>query len=311
MPRSHALFDGLFDYAGLFPPASLTLEETLTRYACHRAGPDSWMLGRLVVPAAQLEAVSALAARHLAPEHGALPWRLSVLSADVEADLARVDAFNQRHAARGHGAAVVDAMETRVAGADDIRALRGWAARGFDVYCDVPLGSELDRVLDAVAHAGLHAKIRTGGTTPASTPGCDDVAAFLCGCVARGVIAKATAGLHHAVTGVHPLGPGPDTEQATMLGYLNLVLAAGIAEGAGRAAVQSAEVRATVSRLLSVTTTPAWVGHAQVEWRGPRGPIIEGPLDHFAVSGRALIRSIGTCSFDEPVADARRLGLVP
>ena len=77
-----------------------------------------------------------------------------------------------------------------------------------------------------------------------------------------------------------------------MLGYLNVVLAAGIAEGAGRAAVQSREVGATVARLLSVTTSPSLVGHAQVEWRGPHGPIIEGPLEHFAVSGRALIRSI-------------------
>ena len=95
-----------------------------------------------------------------------------------------------------------------------------------------------------------------------------------------------------------------------MLGFLNVVLAAGVAEGAGRSAVQSPEVCATVAHLLSVTSTPSWMGHAQVEWRGPHGPIIEGPLDQFAVSGRALIRSIGTCSFEEPVEDARRIGLI-
>ena len=36
-----------------------------------------------------------------------------------------------------------------------------------------------------------------------------------------------------------------------MLGFLNVVLAAGVAEGAGRSAVQSPEVCATVARLLS------------------------------------------------------------
>lgn len=308
MPRSRPLLAGLFDYAGLFP-ASLTLGETLTRYACHRASHDEWMLGRLVVPAADLDAVGTLSAQHLPTGNGAPPWRVSVLSADTGADVSRVDAFNQRHADPAHGAAVVDAIETRVSSADDIRALRAWATRGFDVYCEVPLGSELDPVLDAVAQAGLHAKLRTGAT-PASTPGCDDVAAFLCGCVARGVVAKATAGLHHAVTGQHPAGPAPDAAHTTMLGYLNLVLAAGIAEGAGRSAVQSAEVSATVARLLSVTNIPSWIGHAQVDWRGPHGPIIEGPLEQFAVSGRALIRSIGTCSFEEPVEDARRIGLI-
>ena len=95
-----------------------------------------------------------------------------------------------------------------------------------------------------------------------------------------------------------------------MLGYLNVVLAAGIAEGAGRGAAQSAEVRATVAHLLSVTSAPSWMGHAQVDWSGPHGPIIEGPLDQFAMSGRALIRSIGTCEFEEPIADARRIGLI-
>jgi predicted NUDIX family NTP pyrophosphohydrolase len=94
-----------------------------------------------------------------------------------------------------------------------------------------------------------------------------------------------------------------------MLGFLNVVLGAGIAEGAGRAAVLSAEVGATVAHLLSVDAVPAWVGHDQIEWGGPHGPTIEGPLDQFAVAGRALIRSIGTCSFEAPVEDARRIGL--
>lgn len=124
------------------------------------------MLGRLVVPAADLDAVGTLSAQHLPTGNGAPPWRVSVLSADTGADVSRVDAFNQRHADPAHGAAVVDAIETRVSSADDIRALRAWATRGFDVYCEVPLGSELDPVLDAVAQAGLHAKLRTGGPPP-------------------------------------------------------------------------------------------------------------------------------------------------
>ncbi len=58
VPRSHALLAGLFDYAGLFPPASLPLDDALANYARYRSGRHGWMLGRLVVPAAQLEAVT-------------------------------------------------------------------------------------------------------------------------------------------------------------------------------------------------------------------------------------------------------------
>jgi hypothetical protein len=310
VPRSHALLAGLFDYAGLFPPASLPLDAALARYARYRAGRSGWMLGRLVVPAASLDAVTS-AARHLPRDDGAVPWRLSALAgADPEADASQVRAFNRQHADPAHGAAVVDTIEVKTTNVSAVRAARAWAVQGFEVYCEVPLGLALDDLLDAVAHAGLHAKIRTGGVTPDSLPSMDDVAAFLCGCVARGVVGKATAGLHHVVTGEHPLWSATDAPRATMLGYLNLVLGAGIAEGAGRAAAQSAEVAATVAHLLEVSRLPVWVGHDQIEWGDAGGPTIEGPLDQFAVAGRALIRSIGTCSFEEPIEDAQRIGLL-
>ena len=204
----------------------------------------------------------------------------------------------------------IDTVEMKAESVEDVRAARGWASRNFEVYCEAPLGPEMERVLDAIARAGLHAKIRTGGTTPEAIPSFERVAAFLCGCVARGVVAKATAGLHHVVTGDHVLGTRGSDATARMLGFLNIVLGAGIAEGAGRAAAQSADICTTVAHLLAVAEVPTWIGHAQVAWGDGRGPIIEGPLEQFAVSGRAIIRSIGTCSFEEPVDDARRIGLI-
>ncbi len=311
MPRSHALLAGLFDYAGLFPPAGRPLPDAMADYARYRSGRSGWMLGRFVVPAASLEACSALASAYLPTSDGDVPWRLSALVAPGGADdAARIDAFNRRHADAANGAAVVDTVEARVAELADVRAARGWAGRGFDAYCEVPLGAGLDGLLDAVARAGLHAKVRTGGVAPESVPTATQLAAFLCGCAVRGVVAKATAGLHHAVTGEYPLTYAADAPRAALFGFLNLVLGAGIAEGAGRAAAGSGEVRATIARLLEAREAPSWVGHAAVEWRGPRGPIIEGPVEQFAVAGRALIRSVGTCSFEEPVDDARRVGLV-
>src|SRR5690606_4902599 len=51
------LFDGLIDYAGLFPPAALPLAEVVARYGAYRRAATGWMLGRLVVP---IEAYAAL-----------------------------------------------------------------------------------------------------------------------------------------------------------------------------------------------------------------------------------------------------------
>src|SRR5947209_6680278 len=55
IPRAlEALLARLVDYAGLYPPASLPLTIVAERFRCFRASPESWMLNRLVLPAAKL-----------------------------------------------------------------------------------------------------------------------------------------------------------------------------------------------------------------------------------------------------------------
>jgi len=53
-----ALLAHMIDYAGLYPPAALTLAEVLDNYATYLASPESWMLNRLVLPAAKLPEVT-------------------------------------------------------------------------------------------------------------------------------------------------------------------------------------------------------------------------------------------------------------
>jgi hypothetical protein len=58
MPRIpdslRALLANLIDYAGLYPPADLALPAVLANYETYLAAPESWMLNRLVLPAAKL-----------------------------------------------------------------------------------------------------------------------------------------------------------------------------------------------------------------------------------------------------------------
>jgi hypothetical protein len=49
----------LIDYAGLFPPASLSMEEAVRNYESYRRGAFAWMLGRFIVPAARAHEVPA------------------------------------------------------------------------------------------------------------------------------------------------------------------------------------------------------------------------------------------------------------
>jgi len=55
IPESlRALLANLIDYAGLYPPAGLALPAVSENYEAYLASPESWMLNRLVLPAAKL-----------------------------------------------------------------------------------------------------------------------------------------------------------------------------------------------------------------------------------------------------------------
>src|SRR5688500_14584480 len=55
-----ALLSGALDYAGMFPPVSLSLGEALANFRRYRAGPEAWMLGRFLCPANQLAELGSL-----------------------------------------------------------------------------------------------------------------------------------------------------------------------------------------------------------------------------------------------------------
>src|SRR5882757_4734763 len=72
-----ALLSGLIDYAGMFPPAKLSLAEAAKNFLEYMSGRHAWMLGRFVVPAAQLEELRAYLAGN--PEARGRTISLSVL----------------------------------------------------------------------------------------------------------------------------------------------------------------------------------------------------------------------------------------
>ncbi len=57
-PSVRALLAEIVDYAGLFPPAQLPLDQAIRNYARYGTEPEAWMLGRFVCPAARLGELS-------------------------------------------------------------------------------------------------------------------------------------------------------------------------------------------------------------------------------------------------------------
>ena len=284
------------DYAGLFPPASLDMPAVVANYAAYRVGPDAWALGRFVVSVARLAELEREAEPY-ALRHPAEPWRLSVLlGADPAAEMKALGEFNCRHAASGAAALSADAVEAKADSVESIDRLLAAVPRWAQAYVEIPLDREPAPLVAAIARHGARAKARTGGVTADAFPTPAHLLRFLRACTAAGVPFKATAGLHHPLRAEYPLTYAPGSPRGTMFGFVNLFLAAAfLRQGMGDA---------DALRLLEERSADAIrFGPDAIEWRGHR-------LDRAAVDaarGQTMV-SFGSCSFTEPVDEARHLG---
>ena len=295
-PSARALLEGLVDYAGLFPPATLSMDDAVAEYARWRKSPEAWMLGRFVLSAARLRDFARAADAHL-PEPGAgEPWRLSALvSADVHGDSSVLTSFNRSHAGR----AVVDAVELKAGSAQDADAALEALPAGLTAFVEVPPGEELDGLLSTLRRRGARAKVRTGGVVPDAIPDPADLARFVAACAAASVPWKATAGLHHPIRAERALTYEPESPRAVMHGFLNVFAAAAFA-GAGAPA-------ADLEAVLREEDAAAFrLDEDGLSWRHLRVATAE-----LARSRRDFASSFGSCSIAEPVADLRSLGVLP
>jgi len=281
-----SLLAGLIDYAGLFPPAALSMDDAVANYATYRTGADAWALGRFILPVSRLEEFEAHATGIALGD----PWRLSVLAQVSDADPIR--AFNVRSAGR----AVIDSLEAKAETVDDVAALVPLASIGT-VAVEIPVRDDPNALVRAIGDRGFRAKIRTGGVTPAAFPAPADVARFLAACARHGVAFKATAGLHHPLRGEYPLTYAADAARGTMFGYLNLFIAALLV----RRGMSEADATALLEERDPLALRMDATG---VRWRAHT-------LDAGAVAGmRAeFALSFGSCSFREPIDDLTALHL--
>jgi hypothetical protein len=274
------------DYAGLFPPAGLDMKKSVRHYAAYRQGPERWALGRFVLPVARLEEFEAAAAPHL--EEGE-PWPLSVLGGnDLAADLRAIAAFRERHLRTAR----IASLEIKTSTAAEIRKAAAAIARQIETFFEIPIGSDPTGLLDAIHAERGRAKVRTGGTTKGAAPSPADLARFLTLAKSRAAW-KATAGLHHAVRSVRPLTYEAGCESDLMHGFLNVFLASSLALlGSGAPALEAMLGDQDPARFRDGA---AWSGVTPADARRARSE---------------FFLSFGSCSFEEPIAELKELGLL-
>ncbi|HLX85055.1 MAG TPA: hypothetical protein VKR59_14235 [Terriglobales bacterium] len=291
-----ALLRDLIDYAGLFPPASLSMAASVVNYAAYSSSEWNWILGRFVVPAARLDEF-AEAAEALPTAAAETIWRLSaLLGPDVAGDVNRIQSFNSR-ILRMPLVATVESVEVKVSSAEEVNRLSEIIPREMATYFEVPL-ENCAELIAAIGKSGRRAKIRTGGETADKFPTPEEVIEFIRVCVGARVPFKATAGLHHPLRSVHRLTYQPDSPSVMMHGFLNVFLA-------------SAFLRAGMDPKLAVLLLEEQSQDAfhldsdGISWREHRLR-----REEIAEARRDFAISFGSCSFTEPIEDLRSLHLL-
>lgn len=302
----------LIDYAGLFPPASLPLESAIRNYAEYQASEDSWMLGRFIIPASRL--------RELDP-YGSLftpdrPLPLAVIGSKsqekweclekLSADLGTILSFCEKH-----GESVkIDVLEFPMPpilpdkGLLKILGVKT-SKRGLNTYCEMtlPMNGDwerhLEETLDSIAeHNAEHGsvlgfKLRTGGVTADAFPSPSQVASALIGCRDREIPMKFTAGLHH------PIRTHRDEVGTKMHGFVNVFTAGMLSHIHHLSLLETEQILAdeNVSHFSFTVEGLAWKDKN----------ITDSDIEKLRST---LLRSYGSCSFDEPREDLRALQIL-
>jgi hypothetical protein len=288
----------LIDYAGLFPPAGLSMASAVTSFDSYARSEYSWMLGRFIVPVARLNEFDEAVRR--VPIANRKPWRLSaLLGADPVADVARIVEFNALASDLGNGrSAVVESVEVKAESPADVKRMAEIIPCELDAYFEVPLTGRERECIAAVAECRRRAKIRTGGETADKFPDAAQVVTFMRLCAEAKVPFKATAGLHHPIRSVHRFTYQPDSLSGMMHGFLNVFVAAAFVWG-------GMETGAAVELLEERSLSAVHFDSGGVEWRHHRLSWQE-----IAAARRDFCVSFGSCSFTEPIDDLRSLGLL-
>jgi hypothetical protein len=285
-----AALGGLIDYAGLFPPASLSVPDALDEYRRVRHSNDRWVMGRFLCRASHLEQLAAAATSTFT--RGEAPWEVGVIfDASPGASAAMSVEFQQEMAPVMRIAAAEAKLHEATTDAAGV-VLDAMATIDTDIACfleldrDEDVSAQVHAIGEALRDRGRRggAKLRCGGPTRADFPSVDEVVHFIVEASLQTLPFKATAGLHEPIGHVDPdIG-------AWRHGFLNLLIAS--------VAYDQGEDATTVAAIVGeADPTTFVVSPMAAGWKHVRFP------------GSAIRRSrhvgfvaFGSCDVAEPLA---------
>jgi hypothetical protein len=289
-----ALLSSIVDYAGLFPPAKLSLEEALKNYAQYQTTPHNWMLGRFVLPASSLNQLDQLLPIAPLKDNKTRQWFFSALLAeDLALEMERVRLLNDSDKI------AVTALELPPLPPTEIERVLPYLPVRVNSFFEIPLNKSLDKYLAALRQTSALAKIRTGGTSinmfPSTTELCQGILAL----VAARVPFKATAGLHHPLPANYRLTSESGGPSTMMHGFLNVAVTAAFVYWQKVTPEDALE-------LIEESSIDGFQFKADgLSWRNHRLSISE-----IEEARQRFFLSFGSCSFQELIDGLEELNLL-
>ena len=324
--------EGLIDYAGLFPPAKLPLNEAIDEYLVHLKGDNSWMLGRFIIPISQFKDLE----QFIPLFEGLEPLRLSVLGGggnsddeylnNIEQNIIDINKFREKYP----GEITIDVIECKLATNSPSKKIIKKATdllnqndlihyHEFDElpYVGIDYSTELDEtnwdseVVETIAmiskidNAGI--KLRCGGVIKEAFPSIEKVAAMIQACALNQVPMKFTAGLHH------PLRHFEEQYDCDMHGFVN-VFGAGILASNFEQPQHSQEkyrMFILLSHMIDDDNPENFsFEDSKLTWKvgDDRDTRFEMNLEKIKDVRKNRAISYGSCSFEEPINDLKQLG---
>ncbi|MGK7371706.1 MAG: hypothetical protein ACNS64_15950 [Candidatus Halalkalibacterium sp. M3_1C_030] len=316
---------GIIDYAGLFPPADLSLDPAIRNYAAYRKSDKGWMLSRFIIPATKLKDLEPYQEEVLMEGE---PYPFSVLGSGTDTlnDFKEVirqvfrscAEFKQNHGERvtadvveiklpkeavlsGDSELVREVLDIAYGEADDANGLPGYIF--FEGYFEESWKKDISTVMEAISvyrekqgenhnmQAGF--KLRCGGTEAHMFPDVEEVAYCINACREHDISLKFTAGLHHPVRHYN------DSVQTKMHGFFNVFGGALLAFAHDLGNNELEEILKEEDPDQFSFTEESFM------WRD-----LSISADDIRELREVAIISFGSCSFEEPLEDLKSLKLL-
>lgn len=322
MKSFNSFMDGIIDYAGMFPPANLALTPAFRNYLEYIASDDEWMMDKFVctMKSFKLFQDNASDVYKLLKDYDSerrVSFSLLLTGGasakefmkSLEEDLKLVKEFtgnNNNVQANSFEVRLPNelfdkfnthGLKTFLNECNDM--LNGFDMQESMIFFEPLVNANYEFVFEKLAHTSADFKskagfkLRTGGITPELFPSTWQVSYALKTCRDNNVRFKATAGLHHPVRHYN------DSVSTKMHGFLN-IFGAGILAFSNQLSLKEINDVVKDERAESFIFT-----EEEFIWND-----IPANADIVSKARKEFVNSFGSCSFDEPKDDLKKLNLL-